>query len=180
MAWLPAYYQQHGASIAQSGSLLATMTVFQAASALLLPLAAASFRDRRPWLVLGLAAQLLGIVGLTLWPLAAPLLWVAAAGAGLGGTFSVTLVTALDHSEHPGTAARLAAFTQGVGFIIAAFAPIVAGLLRDATGTFTGAWGMLAISICAMIVLTVVFSPRSYARAMGPSDAGAALLPVKD
>lgn len=180
VAWLPAYYQQHGASIAQSGSLLATMTVFQAASALLLPLAAASFRDRRPWLVLGLAAQLLGIVGLTLWPLAAPLLWVAAAGAGLGGTFSVTLVTALDHSEHPGTAARLAAFTQGVGFIIAAFAPIVAGLLRDATGTFTGAWGMLAISICAMIVLTVVFSPRSYARAMGPSDAGAALLPVKD
>ena len=180
VAWLPAYYQQHGASIAQSGSLLATMTVFQAASALLLPLAAASFRDRRPWLVLGLAAQLTGIVGLTLWPLATPLLWVAAAGAGLGGTFSVTLVTALDHSEQPATAARLAAFTQGVGFIIAAFAPIVAGLVRDATGTFTGAWSMLALSISAMIVLTLVFSPRSYARAMGESDVRPAYLSVKD
>jgi MFS transporter, CP family, cyanate transporter len=167
VAWLPAYYQQHGASIAGSGSLLAAMTAFQAAAALLLPLAAASFRDRRPWLTLGLSAQLVGIVGLTLWPLAAPLLWVAAAGAGLGGTFSVTLVTALDHSEHPGVAARLTAFTQGVGFIIAALAPIVAGLVRDATGTFTAAWIMLAASISAMIALTWVFSPRSYARAMG-------------
>jgi MFS transporter, CP family, cyanate transporter len=167
VAWLPAYYQQHGASIGQSGSLLAGMTVFQAASALLLPLAASAFRDRRPWLVLGLSAQFVGIVGLTVWPLGSPLLWVAAAGAGLGGTFSVTLVTALDHSEHPGVAARLAAFTQGVGFIIAAFAPIVAGLVRDATGTFTAAWIMLAISISAMIMLTLVFSPRSYARAMG-------------
>ena len=171
VAWLPAYYQQHGVSIAQSGSLLAAMTVFQATAALLLPLAAASFRDRRPWLVLGLGVHLLGIVGLTLWPLAAPLLWVAAAGGGLGGAFSVALVTALDHSGHPGTAARLAAFTQGVGFIIAAFAPIVAGLVRDATGTFTAAWIMLAISISATIVLTWVFSPRSYARAMGQSDA---------
>ncbi|RFU44706.1 cyanate transporter [Paraburkholderia sp. DHOC27] len=169
VAWLPAYYQQHGASIAQSGSLLAAMTVFQAAAALLLPLAAASFRDRRPWLVLGLSAQLVGVVGLTAWPLAAPLLWVACAGAGLGGTFSVTLVTALDHAEHPGVAARLAAFTQGVGFIIAAIAPIVAGLVRDATGTFTAAWIMLAVSISAMIALTGVFSPRSYARAMGVS-----------
>jgi CP family cyanate transporter-like MFS transporter len=167
VAWLPAYYQQHGASIGQSGSLLAAMTVFQAAAALLLPLAAASFRDRRPWLTLGLTAQLAGIVGLTLWPLAAPLLWVAVAGAGLGGTFSVTLVTALDHSEHPGVAARLAAFTQGVGFIIAAIAPIVAGVVRDATGTFTAAWIMLAVTISAMIALTWVFSPRSYARAMG-------------
>lgn len=179
VAWLPAYYQQHGASIAQSGSLLATMTVFQAAAALLLPLAAASFRDRRPALMLGLGAQLVGVVGLTLWPLAAPLLWVAAAGAGLGGTFSVTLVTALDHSGHPGTAARLAAFTQGVGFIIAALAPIVAGLVRDATGTFTGAWIMLALSLSATIALTWAFSPRSYARAMGLPDSGAAAPPVK-
>jgi MFS transporter, CP family, cyanate transporter len=42
--------------------------------------------------------------------------------------------------------------------------------VRDATGTFTAAWIMLAISISAMIMLTLVFSPRSYARAMGVAN----------
>ncbi|HKT90625.1 MAG TPA: cyanate transporter, partial [Paraburkholderia sp.] len=115
VAWLPAYYQQHGASVEASGSLLAAMTVFQAASALLLPLAAAAFTDRRPWLVLGLCAQVFGVIGLAAWPEAAPLLWVAAAGAGLGGVFSLTLVTALDHSADHRVAARLVAFVQGLG-----------------------------------------------------------------
>ncbi|WP_322046666.1 cyanate transporter [Paraburkholderia sp. J67] len=167
VAWLPAYYQQHGASVAASGSLLAAMTVFQAACALLLPLAAARFTDRRPWLIAGLCLQWIGVVGLAAWPEAAPLLWVAAAGAGLGGTFSVTLVTALDHSGDHRIAARLVAFVQGLGFVIAALAPIVAGRVRDLTGGFTGAWIMLAVSISAMIALTLAFSPRSYGRWLG-------------
>jgi CP family cyanate transporter-like MFS transporter len=153
--------------VAHSGSLLASMTVYQAASALLLPLAAASFRDRRPWLVAGLCAQLIGIVGLLAWPDSAPLAWVAIAGAGLGGTFSLTLVTSLDHADDHRIAGRLVAFVQGVGFVIAAISPIVAGCLRDLTGSFTAAWSMLAVSIAAMIALTFVFSPRSYARWLG-------------
>ncbi|PYE27560.1 CP family cyanate transporter-like MFS transporter [Paraburkholderia silvatlantica] len=176
VAWLPVYYQQHGASVEASGSLLAAMTVFQAASALLLPLAAAALTDRRPWIVLGLSGQLAGVIGLAAWPEAAPLLWVAAAGAGLGGTFSVTLVTALDHCADHRLAARLVAFVQGLGFVIAALAPIVAGRVRDLTGGFTGAWIMLAVSISAMIVLTLAFSPRSYRRwlgAHGPDADGA-------
>ncbi|MEM5341525.1 cyanate transporter [Paraburkholderia azotifigens] len=167
VAWLPAYYQQRGASVAHSGSLLAAMTVFQAASALLLPLAAASFRDRRPWLVAGLSAQFIGIVGLLASPDAAPLAWVAIAGAGLGGTFSLTLVTSLDHADDHRIAGRLVAFVQGVGFIIAAISPVVAGRLRDLTGSFTTAWIMLAVCIAAMIALTFAFSPRSYAHWLG-------------
>ncbi|MCG5074215.1 cyanate transporter [Paraburkholderia tagetis] len=167
VAWLPTYYQQHGASVEASGSLLAVMTVFQAICALLLPLAAARFADRRPWLTAGLAAQLIGIVSLAAWPEAAPLLWVAVAGAGLGGTFSVSLVTALDHSGDHRIAASLVAFMQGLGFVIAAIAPVVAGRVRDLTGGFTGAWIMLAVSLCAMIALTLAFSPRSYGRWLG-------------
>jgi MFS transporter, CP family, cyanate transporter len=162
VAWLPAYYQQRGASVAHSGSLLAAMTVFQAASALLLPLAAASFRDRRPWLVAGLLAQLIGVVGLLVYPDGAALAWVAVAGAGLGGTFALTLVTALDHSDDHRVAGRLVAFVQGVGFVVAAISPVVAGRLRDMTGGFGAAWVMLAVCICAMIGVTGAFSPRSY------------------
>jgi CP family cyanate transporter-like MFS transporter len=162
VAWLPAFYQQRGVSVAASGSLLAGMTVFQATAALLLPLAAASFRDRRPWLTLGLAAQLFGLLGLIVWPDASPLLWVGVAGAGLGGTFSLTLVTAMDHSADHRVAGKLVAFTQGVGFIVAAIAPIVAGLVRGWSGSFGVAWIMLAGCVVAMIAVSFLFSPRSY------------------
>lgn len=164
VAWLPAFYQQRGASVAASGSLLAAMTVFQAASALLLPLAAASFRDRRPWLMLGLSAQLAGMLGLIALPDAAPLLWVGVAGAGLGGVFSLTLVTAMDHSANHRVAGQLVAFTQGVGFIVAAVAPLVAGIVRGWSGGFVAAWIMLAGCIAAMMTVTLLFSPRSYSR----------------
>lgn len=160
-AWLPAFYQQRGVSVAASGSLLAGMTVFQATSALLLPLAAASFRDRRPWLILGLSAQLVGLFGLIAWPDVAPLLWVGVAGAGLGGTFSLTLVTAMDHSSDHRLAGELVAFIQGVGFIVAAVAPVVAGLARGWSGGFGAAWIMLAGCVVAMMAVSLLFSPRS-------------------
>lgn len=164
VAWLPAFYQQRGVSVADSGSLLASMTVFQAVSALLLPLAAAPFRDRRPWLVLGLSAQFAGLLGLVLWPDAAPLVWVGVAGAGLGGTFSLTLVTAMDHSTDHRVAGRLVAFTQGVGFIVAAVAPMFAGALRTMSGSFSTTWTMLLTGAAAMILVSFLFSPRSYER----------------
>jgi CP family cyanate transporter-like MFS transporter len=164
VAWLPAFYQQRGASVEASGSLLAAMTVFQATSALLLPLAAASFRDRRPWLMLGLSAQLAGVLGLIALPDAAPLLWVGITGAGLGGVFSLTLVTAMDHSADHRVAGHLVAFMQGVGFIVAAVAPLVAGIVRGWSGGFLAAWIMLAGCITAMMAVTLLFSPRSYSR----------------
>ncbi|WP_176057282.1 MFS transporter [Paraburkholderia sp. BCC1876] len=164
VAWLPAFYQQRGVSVTDSGSLLAGMTVFQAAAALLLPLAAASFRDRRPWLVLGLSAQLVGLLGLIACPDTAAWLWVGVAGAGLGGTFSLTLVTAMDHSADHRVAGKLVAFTQGVGFVVAAIAPMLAGMVRSWTGSFGAAWVMLAACVVAMIGLSLLFSPRSYDR----------------
>jgi CP family cyanate transporter-like MFS transporter len=166
VAWLPAYYQQLGWSVAESGALLAMMTVFQAASALLLPMAAARCRDRRPWLAAALAAQACGFAMLLFAPLEAPLVVVALLGAGLGGAFALTLVMTLDHADQPALAARLVAFVQGVGFVIAAVAPIVAGIARDASGGFTVSWGMLLAGVAAMIALTWVFAPHGYAKAM--------------
>ncbi|SAL33667.1 major facilitator transporter [Caballeronia peredens] len=173
VAWLPAYYQQLGRSVSDSGALLAMLTVFQAASALLLPMAASHFgrgKDRRPWLALGLVAQLGGFALLLGAPLAAPVAAVALLGAGLGGVFALTLVLTLDHADDPALAARLVAFVQGVGFVIAAVAPVVAGIVRDLSGGFSMSWMMLAASLVAMIALNLAFAPKTYARAMSSPD----------
>ncbi|WP_321794466.1 cyanate transporter [Caballeronia sp. J97] len=169
VAWMPAYYQQLGRGVTESGALLALLTVFQASSALLLPMAAARFgrgKDRRPWIALGLVAQLAGFALLLVAPLAAPLAVVALLGGGLGGVFALSLVLTLDHADDPELAARLVAFVQGVGFVIAALAPVIAGVVRDVSGGFSMSWMMLAASLVAMIALNSVFGPHSYARAM--------------
>ena len=164
VAWLPAYYLQLGWSAPQSGSLLAFMTIFQVSAALLMPALAQQRIDRRPLLAISLVAQALGFTGLVLWPLDAPHVWVALIGFGLGACFALSLLLTLDHRRDPRQAGQLAAFVQGVGFLINAVSPWLSGWLRELTGSFTSAWWVLIVTVLAMLVLTQVFSPASYQR----------------
>ena len=164
VAWLPAYYLQLGWSATQSGSLLAFMTLFQVSAALLMPALAQRRLDRRPLLGISLVAQVLGFTGLVLWPLDAPHVWVALIGFGLGACFALSLLLTLDHRRDPRQAGQLAAFVQGVGFLINAISPWLSGCLRELTGSFTSAWWVLIVTVLAMLVLTRVFSPASYQR----------------
>ncbi|AZD45687.1 CynX/NimT family MFS transporter [Pseudomonas chlororaphis] len=162
VAWLPAYYLQLGWSATQSGSLLAFMTIFQVIAALLMPALAQRQSDRRPLLAISLSAQALGFGGLALWPLQAPQLWVALIGFGLGACFALSLILTLDHRRDPREAGQLAAFVQGVGFLINAVSPWLTGWLRELTGSFISAWWVLILTVLGMLVLTRVFSPSSY------------------
>lgn len=122
IAWLPAFYIEIGASAQYSGSLLALMTLGQAAGALLMP-AMARHQDRRKLLMLALALQLVGFCGFIWLPLQLPVFWAMVCGLGLGGAFPLCLLLALDHSAQPAIAGKLVAFMQGIGFIIAGLAP---------------------------------------------------------
>lgn len=167
VAWLPPFYQQTGMSATQSGALLAGLTACQVVAALALPWLARRNVDRRRWLTLALVATLAGLVGLVVAPEAAPWVWIGAIGFGLGGTFSLGLVLALDHHAHPRHAAALAAFMQGVGFCIAALAPFAAGAVRAVTGGFAPAWIALVGVNVALVALTWRFDPTGYASALG-------------
>lgn len=164
VAWLPAYYQHLGWSSANSGALLAWMTVFQVLAALGMPALAQRMRERRGLLSVSLLAQLLGFAGLLLAPQQAALVWMALIGFGLGACFALSLILTLDHLQEPSAAGQLAAFVQGFGFLINALAPAVGGVLREFTGGFTTTWLLMVGCIALMLVLTQRFSPASYWR----------------
>ncbi|WP_256679391.1 CynX/NimT family MFS transporter [Pseudomonas sp. Fl4BN1] len=168
VAWLPAYYLQMGWSATQSGSLLAFMTLFQVTAALLMPALAQRSSDRRPLLGISLTAQAVGFLGLVLWPLQSPHLWVALIGFGLGACFALSLILTLDHRRDPREAGQLAAFVQGVGFLINAVSPWLSGWLRQVTGSFVSAWWVLIVGVLAMLLLTRIFSPASYQTGLRP------------
>ncbi|MFM0501744.1 cyanate transporter [Paraburkholderia caffeinilytica] len=166
VAWLPSFYRQIGMSPQTSGNLLAGMAVFQATGALAMPMLARHAQDRRCALWLTLTLQAAGFAGFAVLPALAPWLWVACAGLGLGGFFSLSLIVTLDHLTDAQRAGALAAFVQGVGFLIVATGPWLVGWLRDAGGSFATAWSMHLAVIVAMGALTAVFSPASYRRSM--------------
>jgi CP family cyanate transporter-like MFS transporter len=101
VAWLAPFYQTHGWSPAQSGGLVALLSVAQASAALGLPVLASRHADRRPWLAFTLLCQVIGLATLAWWPDAAPLLNIVILGIGLGGCFALMMVVALDHLPHP-------------------------------------------------------------------------------
>ncbi|OXY82183.1 cyanate transporter [Oceanimonas doudoroffii] len=168
VTWLAPYYQQLGWSAASSAGLVSAMAVAQAIAAVGITLLARG-QDRRPWLWLTLLLQLTGFAGLLLQPELAPWLWVAVCGMGLGGNFSMSLVTALDHLPQPQQAGVLTALMQGGGFLLAALGPLVVSLLLERTGTFAAGW-TLHLGLVSLVLLTTLrFNPRHYGQAMAGS-----------
>ncbi|MGE8498022.1 MAG: cyanate transporter [Pseudomonas sp.] len=171
VAWLPDYYQFLGWSRADSGALLALMTVFQVLAALSMPAIAQRGRERRVLLSVSLIMQVVGFAGLLWYPQAAPLLWVALIGFGLGACFALCLILTLDHLPDPRAAGQLAAFVQGIGFLINAVAPSASGWLREQTGGFHATWVLMLLCILMMLAVTWRFSPASYWRITGNDSA---------
>ncbi|HHQ4690525.1 TPA: cyanate transporter [Aeromonas veronii] len=167
VAWLAPAYMANGWNAAQAGELVAWLALAQTASGLGLPLLAARNLDRRPWMALAIAMQLAGFGGLWLAPASAPILWCMLCGAGLGGSFSLIMVIALDHLPDPRRAGTFSALMQGFGFMLAATGPWVAARLYHYMGDFAAAWQWQLGGLLLMSLLVVRLDPRHYPRVMG-------------
>lgn len=166
VAWLPLYFQGYGMARQTSGNLMAWMALFQAAGALLMPLLVSGSRDRRASLYAVLILQATGFAGFALLPMSAPALWIAVAGFGLGGSLSLCLTLCLDHLPQARAAGSLAAFMQGVGFLINALGPWIIGVLLDSGGAFETAWWCHAGLVLMLLLVVQRFSPEGYARVL--------------
>ena len=166
IAFLPTYARGLGWSAQSSGELIGIMTIFQVIGALGAPAFSASQLDRRPWLWFAVGIQILGFAGLILIPESLLLFWAALIGAGLGACFSLTLTVALDHLSDPKLAGALTAFVQGIGFIITAIVPYLAGALHEWQGGFQIIWVMLILTLTGMLAVTIRLNPDRYAAAM--------------
>ena len=161
LTWLPPYFVHLGYSTQQAGLMLSYMTAFEVASGLLLPVLASRFNDLRPWLLLSIAANLVGLLGISWQGTENSLLWVAVLGAGIGGLFPLTMIVTLQQLEDPQRAGDFTAFVQGIGYIMAAMAPLAAGWLRDLTASFTLSWLLLAGTVTTLLLMTLVLKPRA-------------------
>ncbi|EDU57542.1 MFS transporter [Providencia stuartii] len=164
VTWLAPFFIEQGMSSADSGSLVALLSVFQALSALLIPILASHNIDRRFWLIVTLCSQMIGFTGLVFFPQLFAFLWVCLIGIGLGGCFALSIIASLDHLPHPVSAGALTSLMQAGGFIIAAFWPLFAAWLHEVSQSFALVWIAHILMILITLLLFLRLNPKHYAR----------------
>lgn len=143
--WLPTLLQARGLSPAQSGFLVSASVMVQTTTALTGPWLATRTRNQRPALTLMILLTAVGIGGLLYAPLVQRWLWTVVLGLGMGGMFSIALVLIVLRAANPIMAADLSGMAQGVGYVLAAFGPLVLGLVPELFGSWRWAGLLFAI-----------------------------------
>lgn len=160
LAWISPFYESRGWTPTRAGLLLAVFSAAQVLSGVLGPVLTHRVPDRRPVLLGSVACLSVGVLGLLLAPQALPWLWAAVLGLGLGAGFAMGLVLFADYSSSPAGSARLSAFVFLVSYTTAAAGPVVLGLLRDTTGSFTVPFVLLAVLLVPQAAAALLLHPR--------------------
>lgn len=137
LSWLPTIFQDRGTSAVTAGNLLALMGGGNLATALIVPVLAHRRPSQRALVVPSLIGTVAGLAG-SLWapPGSAPF-WVLILGFSQGSCLGLAIFFMLARAPDASVAASLSAFSQSVGYLVAAVGPLVVGLLHTATGSWT-------------------------------------------
>lgn len=168
LAWLPPYFVSLGFSEAQAGFTLGYLTAVEVIAGLALPTLASYRLDRRRIMLPTLIAGALGFVLLAYTPLSFTWISLTLLGIGIGGIFPLSLIVCMDHHADPKTAGAITGFAQGIGYMMAATAPWLAGIIRDQLDQWTYSWIALAILYGVMMLIALRFNPQHYARHITP------------
>ncbi|GAB3596472.1 CynX/NimT family MFS transporter [Angustibacter peucedani] len=160
LAWVAPFYESRGWTPTRAGLLLSVFSAAQVVSGVLGPVLAHRLPDRRPVLLASVTSVTVGVLGLLVAPEAAAWVWVALLGIGLGSGFAMGLVLFNDYSQTPAGSARLSAMVFLVSYSIAAAGPVVLGLLRDVTGSYTVPFVLLLVLLVPQGAAALLLHPR--------------------
>jgi CP family cyanate transporter-like MFS transporter len=136
LTWLSPLYLAAGWSASRAGLLLGLFSLTQVFSALAIPALVDRGGDHRPWMALCVGTVTVMLAALGLAPTAAPWVWAALLGLGVGGMFAIALTLLVRQAATPAAAARLSGMALLVGYLLAATGPVLAGALYDAAGSY--------------------------------------------
>ncbi|WP_254666325.1 CynX/NimT family MFS transporter [Humibacillus sp. DSM 29435] len=159
VTWLAPTYVEHGWSPASAGYLAAAFSGSQIVSGLLGPVLSDRVRDLRvllvPFAVIGIG----GSLGVWLAPEAAPWVWATVIGLGQGAAFALGLVMLVRYAATPQASGRLSGMVFLCSYTVASVGPLAMGVLRDATGSLSLVWAVLAGAGILQLLVAVALRP---------------------
>lgn len=172
--WLPPYLIGEGLDPAVAGSALGYFAILGLPVSLLVPLVVP--RMKHPIYAAGvfIVLWIIGHTGMFFFPTQGTWWWITSAGLGQG-TFAMALLMINLRSRTTYGSGVLAGFSQGLGYAGAAIAPLLFGVVRDATGGWAASFGMLGVCLVVLIIGAVMINgPRHI-----EDDAEASRLPAR-
>ena len=150
MGWLAPILRERGLESAAAGYVVATAIVSQLVTSLVTPSIAARCKDQRA-LAVGVAALVsVSLLALIFAPLGGRWIWAVLLGCALGSGFALALSLIVMRSANAHVTAQLSAMAQGWGYALAAFGPLLVGLLRGWTGGFESSAALIVVVAAAM------------------------------
>jgi MFS transporter, CP family, cyanate transporter len=150
IGWSAQYLRDSGLAAGTAGLLLGLNQLVAIPVSAVVPTLTVRQGLQRPLLAGFVACYLAGWLGLWLAPLTAPWAWMVVLAVGMGA-FPMVLTLIGLRARAPETVAALSTVTQSWGYLLAVSGPLLVGLLRGATGSYTG---MFALVLTCVVVLT--------------------------
>lgn len=168
--WMPPYLSEQGLDTHAAGSMLALFAILGLPVSLLVPLWVPRLRHPLVAVLVFTACWITGHLGMYFSPAEHTAVWVVFAGLGQG-TFAIALLMMNLRSRSTYGSGVLAGFSQGVGYAGAAVAPLLFGIVKDATGGWTASFAMLGICLAVMLTGAVMINgPRKIEDGQGEAD----------
>ena len=172
ITWLASIYVERGWSEAEAGVLVSLLAGIGLPTTIAVPLFADRFGTRRSQLTLAGILAVAGSAVIALTPAEPPgslvtLGATALLGIGIGLYFPLALTLPVDVASEPAEAASISAMMLLIGYLMAATAPVLLGVVRDSTGNFESVTWILVAIAAAMLPLAFALNTKRLASAGG-------------
>lgn len=161
LGWMAPILQDRGLSGIEAGLIVSASIMVQVITCLLIPPLAVRCKNQSLMNAgLGIIATV-ALLGVFFAPLSTVWFWAVLQGIGQGGLFAIAMTVIVLRSPDSHVAAHLSGMAQGVGYVLAACAPLLIGILHSVTGGY-GASGWLV----AIIGMGVAYNGWGAGRAL--------------
>jgi len=152
MGWLAPILRERGLGGETAGYVVSLAVMTQVVTCLIVPAVAVRLRNQRGLAVVLAVITVAAMLAMLFAPLGGVWLWAVLLGIAQGGTFALALTFMVLRSPDSHVAAHLSGMAQGVGYVVAACGPLVAGLLHGWTGSFrASSWLFIGLGIALVM-----------------------------
>lgn len=153
LAWLPTVFTDAGLPADQAGYLLGLSNLTQVVTTLTVPIHAGRARTQTPHIVISTLLTAAGLAGVWLAPVTLPWLWMVVLGLGQGASIALALLIITLRAPNPASVTALSAVAQACGYLLAAFGPMLIGLLHQVSGD----WNMPMVVLLFLCGVQIAF-----------------------